>query len=202
MIRLAIAVEGRTEEEFINEVLAARLRIAGVEPHPVPLDGNVTVERLASDMAKLFWSFDFVTSLVDFYGFRDKGNASVEELEERVHGSVVDKISRSFDESRIYPYVQRYEFEGLLFSHTNAFVCLDVPEETLSELSSIRSQFTTPEDINDNADTAPSKRIEKLIPTYDKSLSGPLVALEIGLDKIRAECPRFNEWLIRLETLQ
>ena len=71
MIRLAIALEGRTEEEFVNEVLAARLRISGVEPYPIPLDGNVTVERLASDMAGLYWNFDFVTSLVDFYGFRD-----------------------------------------------------------------------------------------------------------------------------------
>ena len=61
MIRLAISVEGRIEEEFVKEVLAERLRTRGVEPQPILLNGNVTVDRLASDMAKLFWSFDFVT---------------------------------------------------------------------------------------------------------------------------------------------
>ena len=65
MIRLAISVEGRTEEEFVNKVLAGHLRARGVEPKPVLLNGNVTIERLASDMARLLWSFDCVTSLVD-----------------------------------------------------------------------------------------------------------------------------------------
>ena len=201
MIRLAIVVEGRTEGEFVNEVLAEHLRERGVEPTRIFLNGNVTMERLASYMSRLFWDFDFITSLVDFYGFRDKRDATVEELEERIHRSVVDRINRSFDESRIYPYVQRHEFEGLLFSDTTAFRCLDVPEETLSELLGVRRQFATPEDINDNTDTAPSKRLQRLIPAYDKSTGGPVLALEIGLDVIRAECPRFNRWLTRLESL-
>ena len=202
MIRVAISVEGGTEEDFVNEVLAARLRIDGVEPYPISLNGDVTVERLASDMAKLFWNFDFVTSLVDFYGFRGKGNATVEELEQLIYVSVARKIGRSFNEALIYPYVQKHEFEGLLFSDVNSFQNLDVSDETLSNLLSISCQFTTPEDINDNTDTAPSKRIEHLIPEYDKRADGPLLALEIGLDKIRSECPRFNLWLARLENLE
>ncbi len=202
MIRLAISVEGETEEEFVNEVLAERLRTRGVEPYPILLGGDVTLERLASDMAELHWNFDFVTSLVDFYGFRDKGNVPIKELERRIHTTVISRINRSFDESRIFPYVQRHEFEGLLFSDVDAFTWLGVSDETLSELRNIRSRFPTPEDINDNVDTAPSKRLESLIPRYDKRVAGPVVALEIGLDKIRSECPRFNRWLDRLENLQ
>ena len=79
MIRVAIAVEGRTEEEFVKNVLADHLRTRDVEPTPVLLGGRggrVTVERLASEMAKLFWAFDRVTSIVDFYGFRGNGGAS------------------------------------------------------------------------------------------------------------------------------
>ena len=49
MIRLAISVEGRTEEEFVNNVLADHLRDRDVEPAPIPLGGDVTVERLASE---------------------------------------------------------------------------------------------------------------------------------------------------------
>ncbi len=69
-------------------------------------------------------------------------------------------------------------------------------------MRNIRSQFPSPEDINDNTETAPSKRLSSLMPGYDKRVAGTLIALETGLDTIRAECPRFNKWLTRMEALQ
>ena len=77
MIRLAIVVEGETEEEFVKNLLTPHLQTRGVLANPHPLGGNVTVERLASEMANYFWSYDRVTSLVDYYGFRNKGQAWV-----------------------------------------------------------------------------------------------------------------------------
>lgn len=67
--------------------------------------------------------------------------------------------------------------------------------------SKIRSEFSTPEDINDNPNTAPSKRIGKLIPGYHKITGASVVAKEIGLATIRTECPRFGAWVNRLESL-
>ena len=87
-----------------------------------------------------------------------------------------------------------------MFSDVEAFGRI-LPDTPVAELKSIRSEFVTPEDINDHADTAPSKRLETLIPSYQKPLVGPVVALEIGLDKIRSECPRFDAWLRSLEAL-
>lgn len=58
-----------------------------------------------------------------------------------------------------------------------------------------------PELINDNAETAPSKRILKLIPEYSKVSGGVATVDVIGLDKIRAACRHFNEWLTELEAL-
>ncbi len=202
MIRLAISVEGPTEEEFVKNVLADHLRSKGVEPQPILLNGNVTVERLASDIARLIWSFNRVTSLVDFYGFRDKNTATPEQLEQRILERVARKINRSWDQSCVIPYIQKHEFEGLLFSNVDAFAdAIDASEESVEELRSIREKFPTPEDINDNSETAPSKRIEKIIRQYEKVVDGPLIAIEIGLDAIRAECPRFSDWLTRLESL-
>ena len=202
MIRLAISVEGRTEEEFVKNVLADHLRSKGVEPQPILLNGNVTVERLASDIARLIRSYNRVTSLVDFYGFRDKNTATPEQLEQRIFEMVDKKIKHSWDQSRVIPYVQQYEFEGLLFSDVDAFAnAIDVSEESIEELRGIRAKFLTPEDINDNSETAPSKRIEKIIPQYEKVVNGSLIAIEIGLDTIRAACPRFSKWVVRLESL-
>ena len=202
MIRLGISVEGETEESFVNNVLAEHLRTRGVVVTPVLLGGDVTVQRLASDMAKAYWISDCVTSLVDFYGFRNKGAANPDQLEQAIVEEIGHNMECSWDPSRVFPYVQMHEFEGLLFSDVTAFAVIpNVSQNLIEVLRKIRSSFLTPEDINDSRNTAPSKRIDSIIPRYHKVAFGPLVAAEIGLDTIRSECPRFQAWLTRLESL-
>ena len=153
-------------------------------------------------MANLSWNFDFVTSLVDYYGFDGKGDDSPGELEERISDAIRDRIDSNRDRPTVLPYVQQHEFEGLLFSDVDAFATLvDVPDDSIEKLQAVRAKFPTPEDINDHSATAPSKRIALAIPRYHKVVDGPLVALETGLEMIRNECPRFGDWLRRLESL-
>lgn len=210
MIRLAISVEGQTEEEFVKSVLATHLRPMKIEPIPILLGrarghgggGNVSVERLASDMVELYQSFGAVTSLVDFYGFRAKGKMTVEELEKHLNGKIQKKIGCGWDQRKVIPYVQKHEFESLLFSDVEAFGALmGVTEQNIRKLNEARSQFSTPEDINDHQDAAPSKRIARIVPRYEKAVDGPVLAMEIGLKTIRTKCPRFCEWVTRLESL-
>ena len=207
MIRLAISVEGQTEEDFVKSILADRLRMKEVETTPILLGrawgtsdgGNVRVEPLTKEMVALRQSFDAVTSLVDFYGFRDKGSRTVEELEKLLDQKVRQKTSGP---KAVIPYVQKHEFEGLLFSDVTAFEnVVRISNRSIEQLKEFRSQFPTPEDINDNSATAPSRRIAGAIPNYRKRLHGPQVAKKIGLEKIRVECPRFDEWVTRLEAL-
>ena len=73
------------------------------------------------------------------------------------------------------------------------------PQE--AQLLGIRRQFATPEEIDDGPATAPSKRLTSLLPRYDKRADGPLVAETIGIARIRAECPRFDGWLKKIESL-
>ena len=209
MIRLAIVVEGATEQMFVGQVLADHLRRQGAESSAVLVGGdggrqgggNVNVARVAATMSRLYWSFDIVTSLVDFYGFTRKGGASANVLEEKIRKGVEAQIRHGWDERKVLPYVQRHEFEALLFADVAAFSSIDVPEKGIRELQGVRSRFETPEDINDDHATAPSKRIVKTVPSYDKVVSGPLIASEIGLDKMRSACPRFDAWLRQLESL-
>ena len=206
MIRLAVSVEGETEVDFVNMVLAPHLRSKGVDPIPIlphGRGGNIRVERVASAMAELFWNFDYVTSLVDFYGFMDKDNDAPCQLERRIDDAVGQRIRSSWDESRIFAYVQLHEFEALLFSDVHRFSAVfdDLPDGALARLLEVRRHFGSPEDINDSSATAPSKRISQLVPGYNKRLHGPDLAAEIGLSVIRSECNRFNRWLARLESL-
>ena len=202
MTRLAIVVEGPTEREFVQRVLADYLLPKEIYPYPKSLGGDVRVDRLASHMARYLQSFDSVSCLVDFYGFRGKGNASPNELENLIFEEINRRTHTTWDEARVIPYVQLHEFEGLLFSQVDSFSeTMFTSNASLRRLQQIRSHFSTPEDINDNPQTAPSKRIQELIPRYNKPAHGYLVAESIGVEIIRAECPRFNEWLAKLESL-
>ena len=151
----------------------------------------------------LYWNFDSVTSFVDYYGFRDKKKESPESLQAVIDDKAKRQIRRKYDQSRVFSYVQKYEFEGLLFSETDAFDRLYGGTKQYGQiLEDIRSQFHTPEDINDDLQTAPSKRIASVIPRYQKVIDGPLIAMETGLTTIRCECPSFDAWVSRLESLK
>ena len=65
----------------------------------------------------------------------------------------------------------------------------------------MRDRFATPEDINDSAMTAPSKRVLQAYPDYSKVLHGTLAAQAVGIETMRRECPHFRDWLERLEAL-
>jgi hypothetical protein len=94
-----------------------------------------------------------------------------------------------------------YEFEGLLFSDPASMARAIGRTDTEADLRKIRADFSTPEWINDSPYTAPSKRIAKLFPAYDKPEHPLLAALEIGLDAIRRECLLFDAWVKRLEAV-
>ncbi len=202
MIQIAIWVEGETEEEFVKQSLTNSLRSMGIQPFPYLLMGNVNVPRLSGEMARSLESHHAVTSLVDFYGFQGKNpGESARELELRLLGAVRNNLRIVPDPLPLKPYVQRHEFEALLFSDVEIFGILNnVQSSAVDRLRNVRENFATPEDINDSRLTAPSKRITDIIPSYNKRVHGPLLAEEVGLDQIRTECPGFNEWLSWIES--
>jgi Domain of unknown function (DUF4276) len=102
---------------------------------------------------------------------------------------------------RFIPYIQMYEFEGLLFSDCFGLAVAISQRQMYRQLQDIRDEFLSPEDINDSYITAPSKRLRNMYPGYDKPIHGSLASLEIGIDTIRQECQLFDRWLQQLEGL-
>ena len=94
-----------------------------------------------------------------------------------------------------------HEFEALLFAGPEKFAAWIDDQWPVESLNKIVSAHKTPEHINDSPNTAPSKRIAELMPQYQKTLHGPLIAADIGLNVMRQACPHFNGWLLRLEQL-
>ena len=222
MIRLRIICEGQTEEEFVNNLLADHLHKHGVHPIPIVIrerghkGGDVRYRRAFVNVRNslLQERKSYCSTLIDYYGlptdFPGKSQAKAElNLSDKAAtfcAMFENALNRDIGENsmrRFIPYVQMHEFEALLFSDPDRFANGISRPDLRSKLSRIRNCFSTPEHINDSENTAPSKRIIKMYPGYEmqKPLYGVLAALEIGLPKIRQECPLFNAWLGKLESL-
>jgi len=223
--RLLVHVEGQTEEHFVNSVLRDHLVSRGYSLVAPRLMGNARqrsqrggvrswdsvkseiVRHLKEDIGRR------VTTMVDFYGlpFSWPGRQAASTLphgdkaiavEAELLNSVVAEMGTGFDPSRFVPFVIMHEFEGLLFSDCDTFATEIGRSDITHDLQTIRDQFTTPEEINDSSETAPSKRVLELMPEYEKPLHGNLAAMAIGLDRMCVECPHFRGWVERLEVTE
>jgi Domain of unknown function (DUF4276) len=228
MCRLLVSVEGQTEETFVRQVLRPHLQVHGFVAVDARLMGNVRqrsgrggVRRWPSIKRDLLSHLSqdrnaVVGMMVDYYGMPKSddggwpGRVAASALPAMRRGAAVESaiteevanaMGRSFDRRRFVPCVVVHEFEGLLFSDCRAFAQSMGRPELASRFQEIRDQFRTPEDIDDSPATAPSKRVESLVPGYGKPLLGTLAALEIGLATIVRECPHFGNWVKRLERI-
>lgn len=220
MIRLNIVVEGHAEETFANHVLRGHLathgilvaarRVSHVRKGHIRGKGGLRRYRdLEKDLR--LWTIEDNTSdarfttMVDLYAYpNDSPNFDrARDLEPYSRVTLLEAGMReSINDRRFIPYIQLYEFETMLLVDRTAWdrYYLDYAGELASLFGEINS-FTSVELINDGPSTAPSKRILRHIPTYDKVTAGSLIALELGLDRIRRACRHFDEWLTTLETL-
>ena len=102
----------------------------------------------------------------------------------------------------VFPHIQPYGFESLLFSEAASFARAEPQWHTFAgQLEEVRQSSHSPEHINDGPETHPSARLLRLVPRYNKVRHGVAVSTEIGIERIRGECRHFNQWLSRLETL-
>jgi len=227
MARLLVHVEGETEETFVNEVLCPHLYHYGYEKVGARIVGNARQRdkrggirawsSVLSDILKHLKedSNAVITTMVDYYGLPQTGGRAwpgrflaaaiafehkAKIVEDALLADVCREMGRNFDSSRFIPFVMMHEFEGLLFSDCSLFAKGIEKPDLAPKFQAIRNQFSNPEEINDSPITAPSKRVQDLVPGYEKPLLGTLAVLTIGLDKIRTECPHFESWIERLET--
>lgn len=229
MTRLLVHVEGQSEEQFINELLAPYLLDFGYTAISARLIGNARQRHRRGGMRSWISVRKDITghlkedpgciatTMVDYYAMPKTGSRAWPGRLQATHrGSSSDKgkivedaltdnlaneMGPNFDRRRFIPYVAMHEFEAMLFSDCDVFARgIGLPDLT-SEFEKIKHQFASPEEIDDSPDTAPSSRIEALVPEYQKPLMGTFAASEIGLDAICSACPHFRRWLRRLERL-
>jgi len=219
-MRLHFVVEGQTEETFVRTVLAPELWARGVycDAHRVTTGrrlgrsyrgGLVSFAHLRRDLD--LWikqdraADSWFTTMVDLYKLPSDFPALAESRQIldpfRKVDLLEENLSTCISHPRFVPYIQLHEFEALLFSDVASFsIAFPGLDADAAGLEAIRSAFETPEHIDEREDMAPSKRILRIRPQYDKRVAGPLIAKQIGLAKLRKECRHFDAWLAKLES--
>ncbi|MEZ5584807.1 MAG: DUF4276 family protein [Candidatus Competibacteraceae bacterium] len=222
MVEVIVFAEGPTEEQFIKRLVAPSVRHLQVFVKPQLLKtsrdgrgGAVNIDRLKFNARNTLRQKPaaILSTFLDLYGLDTSFPAFAEakakpDLDSRLAHlrtallqSIVEYVGCRPE--RFIPHIQPYEYEGLLFSDTGALVQIE-PEwqSSASRLAAVRSAFATPEHINDNYDTKPSRRLETLLrPGYQKTRHGPLAAERITLATIERECPHFHGWMNALRSL-
>ena len=217
MINLTVLVEGPTERDFVDEILAPHLRSVGYSSVSPNLIATKGAGICAWTEAKMNIGVHLrknacVTTMVDYYGLpqdwpgRAESGAQPSHLKaDFVERAILEDMRGEDAAENLIPYVMLHEFEAILFSDCEKFAAaIDLPQLT-SAFQEIRDQFPTPEDIDDSREGAPSNRIEALLAqigvVYRKPTVGLRGAMAIGLDAIRAECPHFAKWMDSLEAI-
>lgn len=215
MKRIYILCEGQTEESFVKELMYEPFLKKEIHLTPIICEtrrersgfkykGGVSLyKKMRTELVRLCRAHkhEHVTMLFDYYALPHdtpgkntlpKGSS----LSKVLH--LEDNIKKDISEANFIPNLIMHEFEGLLLSDPEAFSYCIQSRRDINQLKRIRDSHSSPEDIDDGPQTAPSKRIYEIYPPYRKVLHGITIAREIGIDTIANECQHFNGWLQRL----
>lgn len=209
MNRLVIVCEGQTEREFCNDVLRPFFANKGIDVS-APLikhskGGIVAWNHLKRQIENHLNEGAYVSTFIDYYGINSQYEfpgweeaLNITDKTKRLM-FLFDCMSKDISDDiryRFIPYIQLHEFEGLLFSDVSVFKkSFGETEMDFDKIKVTTEEAENPEMINDGPETAPSKRILKAVPGYDKVIYGSCLAMEIGFDNIRKKCPMFNRWI-------
>lgn len=222
MTEVIVFAEGPTEVKFISGIIAPSLRASQVyvKAETLPTSRNAAGGALSFDRLKFYARnkllekpTTILTTFIDLYALDTSFPnfveakkitniyARTESLETALHQAIVEQVGCRPD--RFIPYIQPYEFEGLLFSDVAALVLTEPSwNNALTKLQAVRADFATPEHINNSYETKPSKRLEDLLtPKYKKTRHGPLAAQKITLSVMEQECAHFRGWMDKLRAL-
>ena len=214
MKRVYILCEGQTEETFVNKLLYPYFINMSILLTPIVLKTKTTAAQSFKGGVSTYGKIKrnivllakndskaYVTTMLDYYRLPDDtpginnhdtdAYCMIETLER--------EIDLDIDLPNCFVNLSLHEFEGLLFANPTCFSSV-TSIENVAKIQNIRNAFPTPEHINNSWATAPSKRLEEIIPNYAKVQNGSAVAAAIGIDCLMQECKHFSSWVDKIKS--
>lgn len=225
MKRIYVLVEGQTEKEFISRILAPFFANKGTSISAIPMSrsgGGMGFSNLAqfkNNIRPLLYEKDqpIITTMVDLYRFPVQSNDATEETELKKYSNepnIATRIS-GFESimkqavqniapySYFIPYIQKHEFEALLFSDPFAFSIED--DAIRQDVEKVLHHISDPEEINTSEKGHPAQRLIDIYASHNKRFQKGADAVDIaevtGIETILARCPNFRHWIETLTNL-
>jgi hypothetical protein len=223
MNRVLVLVEGPTERAIIQQVFAPHLKTKGVLLDTKVVgkpghEGGNDFGMVHHELKALLYQepTSVVTMFFDYYGLEgDWPGKSIivgtdiqtnrRILEDAILQTIIKDMGKNFIPDRFIPYIQFHEVEGLLFTGPTEMAEIFEQPKLKTAFEKIVKDCGGCEKINNNYNTKPSKRIQDKFPAYKKGSSVNAhawrILQHIGVERIRNQCPNFNEWYSKLERL-
>ena len=219
-IEIIAVVEGKTEQLFINKIVAPYLGYKGIGmkatqiSKPGQKGGDVKFSRVQKDISNhLKQRKDtYVTTFVDFYGLKEwpgldkvEKGAKPQKIAETINNATLVGLKTLYPklqiDTRFIPFIAIHEFEALLFCDSD--ILSNHLNSNNSHIQKVLDKFPNPEYINNSPQTAPSKRLDEWCKykKFPKTTLGIQIAVDIGVEKMREKCPLFDTWLKTIERL-
>ncbi len=219
MTRLMVLAEGQTEQTFCEELLwptlkgygdkrVTKLDPSGSQASRSARGGHAHRFRIIErDLQRVLrGGFDVVTTMIDLYhlpeDFPGLGEAArIPDPIERARHLEAALHAHMGAPKQLVPNLLVHELEALLFASPEVLerTAYLVPA-VRAEMAAVARAFPTPEHIDGNE--PPGKRLELRTRSYGgayaKPLQGNLIALEVGLEAMRARCQHFDAWVTEL----
>lgn len=219
IIRLHVTAEGQTEQTFVKRILAKYLAPFNISTdarsvltskdnkiHKEFRGGLLSYQKAKMDIVtwmkednhpecRFTTMFDLYALPDDFPGYQYA--KSIMDPYKKVN-YLEKAFADDMNDYRFIPYIQLHEFETLLFADMGKMEWEYLEhEKQINELMNVLKfiENKNPELINDNPESAPSKRIINVIPEYDKVTAGVSIVEKIGIEKIMESCQHFKEWV-------
>ena len=217
MIRLHVTAEGQTEMAFVKHALSEYLMVnrnisanaravltsKDNKLHIEHRGGLVTYEKARRDIitwmkednhpeCRFSTMFDYYRLPPDFPGYMQA--MRFDDPYERIN-CIEEAFREDISDLRFIPYIQLHEFEALIFADPDKLDWEYLEHgRQIGKLKEMAMNIN-PELINNDPETAPSKRILNLIPEYDKVTAGVSVVMHIGMNTLLDRCKHFADWV-------
>lgn len=213
MKQIAVVVEGQTEQQFVEQILAPRLLPLDVSIKAIISktkrtatgsyrgggDWSSYAEILARLAQQPHWAL--VTTMIDLYAYPH--NAPGKDCHpngEHIAGDCVDlrqdAIRRQIspNSQTLRPFIMMHEFETLVIASGSSQSAVLGDTKVPAQFFRIIQEAGSAELVNDGPQTAPSKRVARIIKGYSKTIDGIAIINDGAFDELLSACPRFAAW--------
>lgn len=207
MNRLVFIVEGDCEEYLVNQKIipylyqnitngsqwAMNVQKIVTNRKKNKRGGNVGYQYLKADIKRTSKQNNgntIITTFLDFFrlpnDFPGYGTSDIESIE--------NAMKEDNPNIRLMPYIQKYEFETLLFANRDALETVIDDSNGMKKVDEILKEYHNIEDINTSPQKAPSKRLASIF-AYSKTADSSIVLDFTDINDILSKCPRFRMWI-------